>query len=531
MKKAAITMGLLAVAFSVMAGGIVHNTNQSASFIRMPARDAVFGIDAAYYNPAGMTRLSDGFHLSLNNQYITQTRNVKSTFPGMNLNEFEGGVKAPLFPSAYAVFKKNKLALSLGFNPIGGGGSALYEDGLPSFEMQPSMIPASLTAGGVPTSAYSLETEFEGRSVYYGIQAGIAYQIHDELSLSIGARYVMINNTYQGYLRNIQINPNFPAIGYTGTMRPATTFFSDFSGYLANVSATLQTTGNSLKPIIDGGYGSVPLANGTMVGLTPEQVALLQATITQLGGNPSGMTIAQAQQFYLGASATYAANSAAMMQNSLATRDMEVDATQTGSAIIPIIGVNMQFAENFNIAVKYEFKAKIDVKNDTKVDNVGLYPDGAKVPSDMPAMLSVGMQWAPGKVVKLHAGMHQYFDRKVRYGKKIGNDYVNNMSFMTNDYREFAFGAEFNITKRFLLSAGYLRTETGVTDEYQTDLSHSLSTNSLGGGLRYNITDGIGVNLGAMRTWYNEADREFASWTETYNRKAMVLALGVDFSF
>jgi len=531
MKKAVITMGLLAVAFSVMAGGIVHNTNQSASFIRMPARDAVFGIDAAYYNPAGMTRLSDGFHLSLNNQYITQTRNVKSTFPGMNRSEFEGGVKAPLFPSAYAVFKKNKLALSLGFNPIGGGGSALYEDGLPSFEMQPAMIPAALTAGGVPTSAYSLETEFEGRSVYYGIQAGIAYQIHDELSLSIGARYVMINNTYQGYLRNIQINPNFPAIGYTGTMRPATTFFSDFSGYLANVSATLQTTGNSLKPIIDGGYGSIPLANGTMVGLTPEQVALLQATITQLGGNPSGMTIAQAQQFYLGASATYAANSATMMQNSVATRDMEVDAAQTGSAIVPIIGVNMQFAENFNIAVKYEFKAKIDVKNDTKVDNVGLYPDGAEVPSDMPAMLSVGMQWAPGKVVKLHAGMHQYFDRKVRYGKKIGNDYVNNMSFMTNDYREFAFGAEFNITKRFLLSAGYLRTETGVTDEYQTDLSHSLSTNSLGGGLRYNITDGIGVNLGAMRTWYNEADREFASWTETYNRKAMVLALGIDFSF
>lgn len=531
MKKAVITMGLLAVAFSVMAGGIVHNTNQSASFIRMPARDAVFGIDAAYYNPAGMTRLSDGFHLSLNNQYITQTRYVKSTFPGMNRSEFEGGVKAPLFPSAYAVFKKNKLALSLGFNPIGGGGSALYEDGLPSFEMQPSMIPAALTAGGVPTSAYSLETEFEGRSVYYGIQAGIAYQIHDELSLSIGARYVMINNTYQGYLRNIQINPNFPAIGYTGTMRPATTFFSDFSGYLANVSATLQTTGNSLKPIIDGGYGSVPLANGTMVGLTPEQVALLQATITQLGGNPSGMTIAQAQQFYLGASATYAANSATMMQNSVATRDMEVDATQTGSAIVPIIGVNMQFADNFNIAVKYEFKAKIDVKNDTKVDNVGLYPDGAEVPSDMPAMLSIGMQWAPGKVVKLHAGMHQYFDRKVRYGKKIGNDYVNNMSFMTNDYREYAFGAEFNITKRFLLSAGYLRTATGVTDEYQTDLSHSLSTNSLGGGLRYNITDGIGVNLGAMKTWYNEADREFASWTETYNRKAMVLALGVDFSF
>jgi len=531
MKKAVITMGLLAMVFVVMAGGIVHNTNQSASFIRMPARDAVLGIDAAYYNPAGMTSLSDGFHLSLSNQYITQTRKVNSTFPGMNLSEFEGGVTAPIFPSAYAVYKKNRLAFSLGFNPIGGGGSALYEDGLPSLEMQPSTIPAALSARGVPTTSYSLETEFEGRSVYYGFQAGVAYQIHDELSLSIGARYVLINNTYNGYLRNIQINPNFPAIGYTGTMRPATTFFSDFSGYLSNVSATLQTTGNSLNPIIVGGSGDVLLANGTMVGLTPEQVALLQGTITQLGGNPSGMTIAQAQQFYLGASANFAANSATMMQTSVATRDMELDVAQTGSAIVPIIGVNMQLAENFNIAVKYEFKAAIEVKNDTRIDDVGLYPDGAEVPSDMPAMLSVGMQWAPGKIVKLHAGMHQYFDRTMRYGKKIGDEYVTNMAFMTNDYREYAFGAEFNITERLLLSAGYLRTETGVNDEYQTDLTHSLSTNSFGGGLLFKITDGIGVNLGAMRTWYNEADREFVGWTETYDREAMVLALGLDFSF
>jgi long-chain fatty acid transport protein len=535
MKKAFMTLGFIALSYVLLAGGIVHNTNQSASFIRMPARDASLGIDAVYYNPAGLTMLKDGLHFSLSNQYITQTRNIKSTFPGMNRNEFEGGVTAPLFPSFYAVYKNNKFAASFGFNPIGGGGSANFEDGLPSFEMQPSLIPPALTAGGVPTSAYSLETAFEGSSIIYGFQGAISYQIHDEISLSVGARYVTVSNSYNGYLRNIQINPTFPALGYDGSMRSAPTFFSEFSGYLNTVSGTLQGTGNNLQPIIDGGGGSVPLSAGTMAGLTPEQVALLQGTITQLGGDPTNMTIAHAQQFFYGTSAGYAENAQQMANNSQATQDMQVDATQSGSGIVPIIGVNMKFADNFNIAVKYEFKTKINVKNSTKIDDVGLYPDGLEVPSDMPAMLSVGMRYAPVSRLTLHAGVHHYFDRKVSYGKRLNNEFVSNMEFMDTDFMEAAFGLEFAITEKFLISAGYLRTQTGVKDIYQSDLSHSLSTNSLGGGFRFNFNENIGLNLGVMNTWYLEAEREFVSpvvgkYTETYNRKAFVAAIGVDVS-
>jgi long-chain fatty acid transport protein len=530
MKKAFIIIGLLAIGISVMAGGIVHNTNQSASFIRMPARDAAFGIDAVYFNPAGLTSLKNGLHFSISNQYITQTRNIESTFPGMNRNEFEGTVLAPLFPSVYAAYKKDRLAISLGFNPIGGGGGALFEEGLPSFEMQPSTIPGALSAGGVPTTAYSFDTRFEGKSVFYGFQGGISYRVHDQLSLSVGARYVTISNSYSGYLRNIQINPTFAALGYDGSMRSAPTFFSEFSGYLANVSTTLQTTGNNLQPIITGGGGGVPLANGTMAGLTAEQVALLQGTITQLGGNPQGMTIAQAQQFFFGASAGYAANSTAMSNNAHATRDLAVEATQSGSGIVPIVGMNMQFTENFNISVKYEFRAKINVINETEIDDVGLYPDKEEIPSDMPAMLSIGMQWKPTQKLGLHLGMHNYFDRVAKYGRKVGADYVQNNVFMDADYVEVAFGAEYSITDKFLISAGYLGTRTGVNENYQTDLSHSLSTNSLGGGFRYNFSENFGVNLGVMNTWYIEDTRDFGTYEEIYNRKAFVAALGIDFS-
>lgn len=531
MKKAVFTLSALAMTISLIAGGIVHNTNQSASFIRIPVRDAAFGIDAAYYNPAGLFRLNDGFHLSLSNQYISQNRNIKSTFPGMNLSEFEGSVTAPVFPTAYAVYKKNRFAFSLGFNPIGGGGSALFEKGLPSFEMQPSMIPASLSAAGIPTSQYSLDTEFEGKSIYYGFQGGVSYKVRDEISFSLGLRYVTMSNSYTGFLKNIMINPNYPVIGYSGSMVPATTFFNDLSTYLIGVSNALNNTGNSLQKIIDNGYGNTPLAKGTILGMSPEQIAALQGGIMQVGGDPTGMTIAQAQQFYYGASAQFDANSKTMANNAIATSDKGVDATQKGSAIIPIIGMNLQFTENFNMSVKYEFKAKVDVENDTKKDDVGMFPDKAKVPSDIPGMISVGLQYAPFERLKLHAGFHQYFDRKVQYGKQINNQYVDNYDVMSDDYKEYGLGLEFAITKKFLVSAGYLKTQTGVKEIYQSDLDHSLSTNSFAGGFRYNFNEKIGVDLGVMNTKYKEDTRDFGLYKETYNRKNFVAALGIDISF
>jgi len=536
MRKTILSLIFSALALVTMAGGIVHNTNQSASFIRMPARDASLGLDATYFNPAGMSYLKDGFHISVSNQYITQTRNIKTTYPGLNRSEFEGKVVAPLFPSAYAIYKKGKFAASLAFNPIGGGGGALFEDGLPSFEMVVAGLPPSLNAAGIPTTQYSYETEFEGKSIYYGIQAAASYKINDMISVALGLRYVSMSNSYVGYLKNIQINPTFPGAGFTGTMVSAPTFFTTLSGYLGTVSGQLGATGSALQPIIDGGGGQVPLSSGTLAGLTATQVATLQGTIAALGGDPTNMSIAQAQGFFAGASAQYAGQAAAMTANANATSDKEVDATQSGSGIVPIIGVNLNF-ERLNIGIKYEHKASVKVKNSTKVDDVGMFPDGAEVPSDMPAMLSVGAAFDATKKLKVSGGFHMYFDKGAEYGKMINGEYVTNDKVMDKNYMEYAIGLEYALNEKWLVSAGYLATRTGVMDIYQTDLSHSLNTNSIGGGLQYMITEKIGVNLGVMNTSYKEGSREFAAvaprpaYTETYNRKAFTMALGLDLSF
>jgi len=539
MKRIILTLSALTMMLTAIAGGIVHNTNQSASFIRMPARDASLGIDAVYYNPAGLFKLNDGIHLSLSNQYITQMRNIKSDFPYLNQKEFEGGVVAPAFPSFYMAYKKNRFAVSFGFNPIGGGGSAKFDEGLPSFEMQPSLIPVQLSAANIPTSQYSLAAQFEGSSIMYGFQGGVSFKLMDEIQLFAGARYVTVSNNYTGSLRDIQINPNLtgviPALSgkYSGSMVPATTFFADLSGYFTGVSTTLQSTGQNLQPILNNGFGGLPVSQGTAIGLSPQEVATIQGSITALGGDPSNMTFEQAQAFFFGQSAGFAANAAQMDANSKATTDKALDASQSGSGITPIIGANFQLADNFNIGVKYEFKTELNVKNSTKIDDVGMYPNGAEVPSDLPAMLSVGFQYAPAKWVSIHAGLHQYFDRKVKYGKMIDGEYVTNDPLMSKDFIESAVGLEFTITPRFIFSTGYLRTNSSTKDIYHTDLSHSLSTHSVGGGFRFNFNQSIGLNLGFMNTWYEAADREFYVpflYTETYNRTANVIAIGLDVS-
>lgn len=535
MKRTLLAITLSAFALVSLAGGIVHNTNQSASFIRMPVRDASLGLDAVYYNPAGLVYLNDGFHISLNNQYITQTRNIKTTFPGLSRSEFEGGVTVPLFPSVYAVYKKDKLAFSLAFNPIGGGGSAKFEDGLPSFEMQVASVPAGLAAAGIPTTAYSYDTEFEGSSAYYGIQGGASYKINDMLSVSLGLRYVMISNSYKGYLENIMINPTLTAAGFTGEMVKATEFFTSLAGTFQNLAGVAS----KLQPLVTGGGGGLTLDQAQQAGyLSSAEVAGIKGGFNFINPaiDPSTLTIEQIQGAYSVATPVFLGQQQAMSANAVATADKKVDATQSGSGIVPIIGVNLNF-DKLNIGLKYEHKASIKVTNKTTTDDVGMFPDKVETPSDIPAMLSFGAGYKVTEKFKLSAGFHYYFDKGVEYGKKLNGEFVKNDKVMDKNFWEFGFGAEYEINDKWLVSAGYLRTQTGVMDIYQTDLSHSLSTNSIAGGLRFMPNEKIGINLGAMNTMYLENVRDFSAtetlpaYSETYNRKAFTVAIGIDLSF
>lgn len=499
-----------------LAGGIVTNTNQSASFIRKPVQDAVIDATGAYYNPAGLVFLQDGFHLSLSNQTISQTRTISSTFPGMAKTEFEGGVSAPLFPTVYAVYKTGALAFSFGFNPIGGGGSATFDDGLPSFEQQVAVLPPMLSAAGIETTQYSMDAAFDGSSLNWGIQLNASYAINEMIGVSAGVRYVMANNSYTGHLRDIRINPMHPlnAEG-PGNMISAPVFFS-------TLSAAAGGAAQSIQPIIDGGYGDATLDQLVTAGaLTPAEAAQLAGG---LGPAYDGsMTAAEVQQAYM-------ENSATMSGYAQATSDKQLDASQSGTGIVPVVGLNLKFSDDLNVAIKYEHKAAITMTNSTTIDDVGMYPDGVEVGADMPAMLAVGASYRVLPQLRLSGGVHYYFDKSADYGKSLSNEEV-----IDNNFWEAAFGFEYTLNNNLLLSAGYLRTQTGVNDKYHSDLSHSLSTNSFGGGAKYMINPNLGINFGVMSTLYESYTKSFSmqtlNYNETYERVALTFAIGLDVKF
>ena len=275
---------------SLLAGGLVTNNNQSAAWVRLPARNASIGVDAAYFNPAGLMKLENGFHISLSNQSIWQKREVDNSYAGpggafgLNDHVYKGTVTAPLFPSIYAVYKMDKFAFSLGFNPIGGGGGALFKKGLPSFEMSPSDLVPALASQGA--SAYSLDAYFKGTSTFLGYQAGVSYKVNDWLSVAVGLRYVTAKNTYEGHLKDIELDMG-------GTWMKASDIFTGLAAQLTSIT----TIPASLAPVIALGAGGLTLDQLVGMGqMTEANQTLIEGALAAIGvpaGTIPSMTVSQ----------------------------------------------------------------------------------------------------------------------------------------------------------------------------------------------------------------------------------------------
>ena len=76
MKKAIVLALAVLVSVPLAFSAIVTNSNQSIQYYRMLARNASTDVDAVFYNPAGLVKLADGFHLSIQNQSIWQDRSI-----------------------------------------------------------------------------------------------------------------------------------------------------------------------------------------------------------------------------------------------------------------------------------------------------------------------------------------------------------------------------------------------------------------------------------------------------------------------
>jgi len=445
MKKTILIFILVLFCIPMVFGAIVTNNNQSALFIRFPARHASTDIDAVYYNPAGTTKLADGFHLALHNQSLFQEKTVTNMLPFLNADTYIGDVKAPIFPSLFVVYKKGNLAISFGFGPNAGGGSADFTTGLPSFEESFALfVPVmNLLFWPLPTTQYDVDIAFKGTSVYYGFQLNAAYAFHDMITVAVGGRFIYAANTYEGSISNVQFNTWHPLINPTADLMSAVTLFG------------------ALFP---------PLAP--------------------------------------------------------AFADMDVDAKEVGTAFTPIFSMNFNPVEGLNIGVRYELNTNLELETQTTIDDVGMFPDGFTFRSDIPAILALGMEYDIVPELKAAVSFTTYFDKNANWEGRE--------AFVNSNTYDLAFALQYAFSEKIAISAGYLMTKVDVADGYQVDLSHELSSSTIGFGGRFTASDNLSIDVGGIVVSYTDADVMldydiFGPWMESYGRSSWGFTIGINY--
>ena len=448
----------LMVSNSTFAGGVLTNTNQNATFLRNPARNAAIAIDGVYSNPAGIAFLPEGFHLSVSWQAAFQKRlmDVNNSTIGMD-REFKGETNAPVIPSFQAAYVINdKWSVSAQFAVGGGGGACEFAEGLPMFQ---ELIGGKLI--GAQASSYSLKQNLTGEQYFYGFQVGGTYKLAENLSIFGGLRGVLANCSYVGRIGDIQA---------AGQLSGGQTISA--SEYLNKVAQYMNSIG----------------------------------------------------QAEVAATATAGAQ--------LMAQDLTLDCAQSGFGITPIIGIDWNLGK-LNLAAKYEFRTKIELENESNnsanltalassVPAVAVYADGAKVRSDIPALLTLGAQYGITDKVRAMVGGVYYWDKDAKGTpiKKGENTWEAN------------FGLEWDVTDKVMLSCGGQRTQFGFDDADMSDTNFFTGCSSLAIGGAYKFSEKMKLNVGYMHSFYDNHKFTNANGTTCdYTRKNDAVGVSLDITF
>lgn len=509
MKKIVLSAALFGGVLNMMAGGYLTNTNQSVTFLRNPAQDANIALNGVYSNPAGVSFLSEGFHLGVNLQSAYQTRKIQSTFApfkfgrenaGEVYKTFKANAKAPVIPSLQGAWVNGPLSLQLNLALVGGGGKATYDNGLGSFESKVSLLSAvGKYYPELGFDKYDVDAYMHGRQYFYGLTLGAAYRLGEHFSVYGGVRGILASAHYDGHLRNIRV-------GVGSDMTNAEAYFGTLSN--ANKSAALNH--------------ATQAQNYARLAREQQEAAQTAAAAAQAAKASGNLAEAQRQQALLSESAHNAKEFAGLAQKSKAkaessgslakasgalaasTGDVNIDVHQHGVGVAPIVGAH--FHSRFvDVAAKYEFRTRIAFSNEAKnsdntKDNAQFaqFADKAEVRSDLPALLTLGLRVRPIERLSVNLGYHHYFDKQAKSG--IKGAYKNDL--LDHGTQEFLAGVEYDLTRQWQVSAGMQRTLYPNNDAFMNDVSFNVNSVSVGLGFGYRLNEHVKLNAAYFHTFY-----------------------------
>ena len=509
------------------AGGLLTNTNQNVAFNRMMSREASIGIDGVYFNPAGVAFLGDGHHLSLNLQSAYQTRTIQNDYYLFTHNtvnpttprEFKGKAFAPVIPSLQYAYNKKRWSFQANFALAGGGGKCTFDDGLGSFEKivaETAMGACGLAKTiddvlGAPMFAtnqafgkdgkYSFNSYMHGRQYYYGLSLAAAYRFNDHFSASVGVRGVYALCNYYGYVKDITVG-NMPLYHVLDPTKPDA----------ANIELSCDQSGFGVTPIIGvdfkTGRWNFSAKYEFKTRLRLKNKSVNQApSIGNLASNLSRtMVDILTQKFHAAGMPQEAAAEAAMAKAQDVLKNKDVQAKMTG--------------------LKQQFDTKLN-------EAIGEYEDGKTVSGDIPALLTLGAGYKPIDALRINVGFHWFDD-------KHATTHNNRHKLLNRGTLEWSAGAEYDVNKKFTVSAGWQNTSYGMSEEYMDDKSFVVSSNSAAVGGVVHLSKKMDLNVAYFHTFYkhfksNEKVElqpgKVLDYTSDYTRNNNVFAVGLDIHF
>ena len=254
--------------------------------------------------------------------------------------------------------------------------------------------------------------------------------------------------------------------------------------------------------------------------------------------------------------------------------DLNLDVTQRAWGFAPIVSADFHKGP-LTIAARYEFRSKLNTKNDTKAldvtmlgqktdikalaaqigneatlekladamgedmkDKVKNYMPDEYVRYDMPSLFvaAVGYEFSP----KLRAAVeYHFFDDK---NAKMAD---NRQKELEHGTHEFLAGVEYDINDHFTVSCGGQRTDYGISDNYQQNTSFACDSYSVGCGAAIKLTEKMRLNVSYFCSLYSDYTCEYTakqdgkggylntpySGSDTYSRTNHVIGIGIDYKF
>ena len=540
--KAACLTAAIASSSVSFAGGFLTNTNQNVAFNRMMSREASIGIDGVYYNPAGVVFLGDGHHLSINWQLAYQDRTIENDYNLFTNNvnnpitprEFKGKAFAPVIPSFQYAYNKGRWSFQGNFALTGGGGKCTFDNGLGSFERivaETAMAACGLarTVDGAlgsvlgrevsmfgsdqafgATGKYSYNSYMHGRQYYFGLSLGAAYKVSDNFSVFGGVRGIYATTNYYGYVEDIKVG-NMPLyMVLDPTKKDA-----------ANIELSCDQNGIGFTPIIGVDFKtgkwnfSAKYEFKTRMRLKNKSVNL----VPSIGNLPANLSSQMTQIL-----------TAQFTQAGLPAEQAAAKAEAAATAVLA-----NQTVQKTMLGLKNQFDTELD-------EAIGEYADGKKIAADIPAYLSVGVGYSPIDPLRINVGFHFFDDKNAKA-------YNNRQEKLDHGTLEYSAGVEYDINKKFTVSAGWQSTNYGLPEEEATtskdkrfmdDKSFVTSSNSVGLGGVWHFNKKMSLTVAYFHTFYQHKKTTESvelmpgnaiNYSADYSRNNNVFAAGIDINF